>query len=167
MHYSLPVNPSPNLRNMESVYLYPSLGLFEGTVINVGRGTEFPFQVFGSPEFSDTMFSYTPMAINGRSNNILHEGEKCYGMDLRSLSIEKLSATTGINLEYLIFAYQHYPDKGKFFNSYFENLAGTASLRDQIIQGYTAEQIRQTWQPDLQNFFELRKKYIKYPDFEK
>ncbi len=165
MHYNLPVNPSPNLRNMQAVYLYPSLGLFEGTVINVGRGTAFPFQVFGNPSLTDTSFSYTPGSLPGISNNPMHKGKICYGVDLRSFSAEELSDTPQINLQYLLYAYKHFPDKESFFNSFFENLAGTSTLREQIIQGLTAEQIKESWQPELQKFKQLRKKYLKYPDY--
>lgn len=162
--YTLPVNPSPNLQNMQAVYLYPSLGLFEGTVVNVGRGTEFPFQVFGHPSFNDTLFSFTPHSIKGVAINPLYQGMQCYGIDLRNLDKEKLANDSLINLDYLIFAFQQYPDKTNFFNSFFENLSGTAILRNQIIEGQSVEKIRQTWQPALQQFKELRKKYLLYPD---
>ena len=166
--YTLPVSPSPNLRNMKAVYLYPSLGLFEGTVINVGRGTEFPFQVFGHPSLKDAPFTYTPENMKGASLNPLHHGKLCYGVDLRNLSEEDLVSNPKINLEYLLFAYQHFPEKEKFFitNSFFENLAGTSTLRAQVKAGLTADEIRQSWQPALVKFKELRKKYLLYSDFE-
>jgi uncharacterized protein YbbC (DUF1343 family) len=165
LRYSLPVNPSPNLRNMQAVYLYPSLGLFEGTAINVGRGTDFPFQVFGHPDFSDTLFSYTPVSAAGVKINPVHNGKICYGVDLRFIPVEKLSGSSVINLDYLLLAYKYFPDKDKFFNAFFENLTGTGTLRNQIIGGMTADEIRESWQPGLQKFKDLRKKYLRYPDF--
>jgi uncharacterized protein YbbC (DUF1343 family) len=164
--YKLPVNPSPNLQNMPSVYLYPSLGVFEGTVMNVGRGTEFPFQVFGNPKLPDTLFSYTPRSIENISIDPPHAGIVCYGVDLRKLTEEDLVAYKGLNLDYLMFAYAHYPDKLHFFNKYFENLAGNGILRAQITKGLSSEEIKKTWQPDLIKFKALRKKYLIYEDFE-
>jgi uncharacterized protein YbbC (DUF1343 family) len=162
----LPVNPSPNLQNMRSVYLYPSLGIFEGTVMNVGRGTDFPFQVYGHPQFQDTSFSYTPRSIENVSKNPPHLGKICFGIDLRNLAEEDLVNFKGLNLEYLAFAYKHFPDKLHFFNKYFENLVGNNLLRAQISKGLSAEEIKKTWESDLQKFKVIRKKYLIYEDFE-
>jgi uncharacterized protein YbbC (DUF1343 family) len=162
----LPVNPSPNLQNMRSVYLYPSLGIFEGTVMNVGRGTDFPFQVYGHPQFQDTSFSYTPISIENVSKNPPHLGKICFGIDLRNLAEEDLVNFKGLNLEYLAFAYKHFPDKLHFFNKYFENLVGNNLLRAQISNGLSAEEIKKTWESDLQKFKVIRKKYLIYEDFE-
>lgn len=164
--YKLPVNPSPNLQSMESVYLYPSLGLFEGTVVNVGRGTDFPFRIFGNPKFPDTLFAYTPRSIKNVSTDPPHLGIPCYGIDLRNLIEADLVAYKSLNLEYLITAYKLYPDKQHFFNKYFENLAGNGVLRNQIIKRISADSIRQTWQADIQKFKALREKYLIYEDFE-
>jgi len=166
IRYSLPVNPSPNLRNMQAVYLYPTLGLFEGTAINVGRGTEFPFQVFGHPSFHDSLFSYMPHSIKGLATNPLHQGMICHGVDLRNIPAEELATESHLCLTYLLFAYRIFPDKDKFFNLFFENLSGTATLRNQITEGLSEQQIRQSWQADLQKFKEIRKKYLLYPDFD-
>ncbi|MDP4208568.1 MAG: DUF1343 domain-containing protein [Bacteroidota bacterium] len=163
--YRLPVNPSPNLQNMKAVYLYPSLALFEGTAINVGRGTDFPFQVFGHPRLTEASFQYKPRSIAGVSVSPPHLGETCNGVDLRGLSEEELVAAPGLNLEYLISAYQKFPDKATFFNSFFENLAGTGQLRKQIISGANAAEIKASWQSELQKFKEARKKYLLYADF--
>jgi uncharacterized protein YbbC (DUF1343 family) len=159
--YQLPIAPSPNLQNMEAVYLYPSLALFEGTAINVGRGTDWPFQVFGSPRFSDTTFSYKPVA----KSNVMHGGLTCYGVDLRSLSIDSLRRNA-IQLSYLKKAYKGYKLKDKFFNPFFENLSGTAELRKQIRAGLSEDSIRKTWQPGIENFKKIRKKYLLYEDIE-
>ncbi len=164
--YKLPVNPSPNLQNMESIYLYPSLGLFEGTAVNVGRGTDFPFRVFGHPKFPDTLFTYTPRSIENVSKDPPHLGIPCFGIDLRNLTETELVSYKALNLEYLITAYKLYPDKLHFFNKYFENLAGNSILRNQITKRLSAEDIRKTWQPEILKFKEIRKKYLIYEDFE-
>lgn len=163
--YQLSIPPSPNLQNMLSIYLYPSLGFFEGTALNVGRGTDFPFQVFGSPELQNAEFTYKPRSINGFSKNPKHKGQKCYGVDLRDIKIEKLIALRKINLEWLIYGYQNSPDKEHFFNNFFYNISGTSKLDKQIKEGLSAEKIRESWQPELEEFKKIRKKYLIYPDF--
>jgi uncharacterized protein YbbC (DUF1343 family) len=150
---------------MSAVYLYPSLCLFEGTSINVGRGTDFPFLVYGSPSLKNSEFTYTPQSIEGKSKNPLHEGQLCHGVDLRNLPEQTLIADARFNLEYLLDAYKNTDDKKTFFNSYFENLAGTGTLRAQIIKGDSPESIRKSWQPGLDKFKVIRKKYLLYEDF--
>jgi uncharacterized protein YbbC (DUF1343 family) len=156
--YSLPVKPSPNLPNDQAVKLYPSLCLFEGTVISVGRGTENPFLIIGNPEFKDMPFSFTPKAIPGMSNYPPHENVTCYGMDLRNVEVEPR-----IDLAYLLQFYEKYPDKDKFFIGSFDRLAGTPVLKEQIKQGLTEQEIRKTWQEGLDVYREMRKKYLLYP----
>jgi uncharacterized protein YbbC (DUF1343 family) len=156
--YSLPVKPSPNLPNDQAVKLYPSLCLFEGTVISVGRGTQKPFLVLGNPEFQDLPYSFTPREIPGMSNNPPHEDKVCYGLDLSNVSVER-----EINLQYLLDFYKKYGDKEKFFTPYFNTLAGTPQLQQQIKAGFTQDQIKETWQADLRTFQEKRKKYLIYP----
>jgi uncharacterized protein YbbC (DUF1343 family) len=160
--YRLPVNPSPNLRNMEAVYLYPSIGLFEGTIMNVGRGTPFPFQVFGHPDYLQRNFSYTP-ASTLENRNPKHKGLRCYGNDLRNLTSDSLVHLKRINLSWIILAYQTMQRKD-FFNAYFTQLAGTEQLRKQIEAGWTEEKIRQSWQTELEKYRQMRKKYLLYPD---
>jgi uncharacterized protein YbbC (DUF1343 family) len=155
--YSLPVRPSPNLPNDQAVKLYPSLCLFEGTVISVGRGTQTPFLVLGNPEFKDMPYNFTPMDIPGMSNNPPQEGKVCYGLDLSTVLVEP-----GINLKYLLAFYKKYTDKKKFFTDYFNTLAGTPALQQQIKDGLTEEQIKATWQEDLEAFREMRMKYLLY-----
>jgi uncharacterized protein YbbC (DUF1343 family) len=164
--YKLPVNPSPNLRNMSAVYLYSSLGLFEGTVMNVGRGTDFPFQVFGNPKFTDTTFSYVPDSIVSAGIKPPHYRQVCYGVDLRNIPEEELAGKARVDLSYLRTALDNYPDKDKFFNSFFENLSGNGELRKQLLSGASEDDIRASWQPALNNFKEIRKKYLFYEDFE-
>jgi len=165
--YELPVAPSPNLRTMEAIYLYPALCFFEGTVVSVGRGTEFPFQQWGHPAFKGkTDYFFVPKSTSGASKPVL-QGEKCYGRLLARTPGQALELTAkGLDLSSLIEAYNWYPDKDKFFNSFFEKLAGTEELRKQIRSGMTAAQIRQSWQKDLAAFKSIRKKYLLYKDFE-
>lgn len=156
--YSLPVKPSPNLPNDQAVRLYPSLCLFEGTVISVGRGTQMPFLIIGNPEFKDLPFTFTPQPIPGMSNEPPHKGKKCYGLDLSSVEVEPR-----INLTYLLDFYNKYPDKEKFFTGSFDRLAGTPVLKEQIKQGLTEEQITATWKNDLEAYRGMRAKYLLYP----
>lgn len=159
--YELPVAPSPNLRDMEAVYLYPSLCLFEGTVISVGRGTEFPFKVYGHPRMKGHSFTFTPRPMPGAKNPPL-DGLRCHGADLRGLPADSVIAR-GLDLKYIIDAYRAMPRSTKFFNSFFDKLAGTRELRRQIEAGMSAAQIRSSWQPALTTFAGLRKKYLLYP----
>jgi uncharacterized protein YbbC (DUF1343 family) len=164
--YTLPVNPSPNMQNMRAVYLYPSLGFFEGTAISVGRGTDFPFQAYGHPAFPDTLFGFVPRSVAGVSSNPPFVNKNCFGFDLRNIPEEDLKQQSQINIDYLKHAYELFPSKDKFFNSFFEKLSGTDMLRKQIISGIPADSIRNSWQPALDNFKTIRKKYLIYADFE-
>src|SRR5664280_656894 len=159
--YELPVKPSPNLPNQTSVYLYPSICFFEGTNISLGRGTSFPFQVFGSPKLPDRGFSFIPKSLPGAKNPLLL-GVKCFGTDLRDAMKQNLVPKPELNLEWLISAYKDFPDKDKFFNSYFDVLAGGPVLRNQIQTGMTSEQIRATWKDGLAKFAKIREKYLLY-----
>ncbi len=159
--YELPVKPSPNLPNQNSVYLYPSICFFEGTIISLGRGTPFPFQVYGSPELPDRGFSFTPESVPGAKNPPLL-GVKCFGTDLRDALKNKIVPKPELNLNWLISAYNDFPDKDKFFTSYFDILAGGPVLREQIQKGMTAEQIRVTWKDGLEKFARIRAKYLLY-----
>jgi uncharacterized protein YbbC (DUF1343 family) len=161
MLYVLPVRPSPNLPNQNSVYLYPSICFFEGTNISLGRGTSFPFQVFGSPELPDRGFSFTPRSVPGAKNPPLL-GIKCYGTDLTQAIRMKLVPKRNLNLDWLIGAYNDFPEKDKFFTPYFDVLAGGPSLREQIIKGMNSNEIRSSWGNDLQRFGKIRKKYLLY-----
>jgi uncharacterized protein YbbC (DUF1343 family) len=159
--YELPVKPSPNLPNQNSVYLYPSICFFEGTTLSLGRGTSFPFQVFGSPLLPDKGFSFIPESVPGAKNPPLL-GVKCFGTDLRDALIMNLVPRPELNLGWLIGAYNDFPDKDKFFNSYFDVLAGGPTLREQIRKGMTAEQIKATWKEGLEKFGKIREKYLLY-----
>jgi uncharacterized protein YbbC (DUF1343 family) len=156
--YSLPVKPSPNLPNDQAIRLYPSTCLFEGTVLSLGRGTHDPFQVIGHPELKNMPYQFTPVSIEGMSKNPPLENKVCYGIDLRQAPVKP-----AVDLSYLIQLYQAFPDKDKFFNNYFEKLSGTSRLREQIRQGLTEEQIRETWQQDLNAYKEKRSRYLLYP----
>lgn len=159
--YSLPVKPSPNLPNDQAVRLYPSLCLFEGTAISLGRGTTFPFLVLGNPEFKNVdgmTFTFTPTDIKGMAIDPPHKNQLCYGIDLRKAPVERR-----VNLQYLLDFYKIYPDKDKFFIKSFDRLAGGAILRQQIIDGLTEAQIRDSWNEGLAAFSAIRKKYLLYP----
>ena len=159
--YTLPVRPSPNLPNQNAVYLYPSVCFFEGTCLSLGRGTSFPFQVFGSPDLPDRGFSFTPESVPGAKNPPLL-GVKCYGTDLRDAMKKKLVPKGELNLDWIISAYNDFPQKDKFFTPYFDVLAGGPVLREQIQKGMTARQIRATWQDGLKKFAIIREKYLLY-----
>jgi uncharacterized protein YbbC (DUF1343 family) len=162
-YYNLPVKPSPNLPNQTSVYLYPSICFFEGTVISCGRGTSYPFQVFGSPDLPDRGFSFTPESIPG-AKKPLHLGVKCYGTDLRDAIKKRLVPKPELNLDWVIEAYNNFPQKDKFFTPYFDVLAGGPVLREQIQKGMNAKEIRATWKEALTKFSKIREKYLLYPN---
>lgn len=155
-NYSLPIKPSPNLPNDKSINLYPSLGFFEGTTINVGRGTEFQFQRYGAPFFEKTEFSYTPKANEG-AKYPKHKNKLCYGTDLRSSN-----HLSQLDLSFLIDAYKRTPKDQKFFGSTFTIHAGTEKLQQQLEDGKSAEEIRATWKKGLEKFKNVRKKYLIY-----
>lgn len=160
-YYELPVKPSPNLPNQNSVYLYPSTCFFEGTVLSLGRGTAFPFQVFGGPDMPDRGFSFTPESVPGAKNPPLL-GVKCYGTDLRNAMKINLVPKPQINLDWIITAYNDFPQKEKFFIKYFDTLAGGPGLREQIQKGMTAKEIRAGWKEGLEKFGKIREKYLLY-----
>jgi uncharacterized protein YbbC (DUF1343 family) len=156
MIYSLPVKPSPNLPNDQAINLYASLCLFEGTNVSVGRGTEKQFQIYGSPFLPKSDFSFTPIPNFG-AKEPMHKGILCYGEDLTLISkVEKLE------LKWLLKAYATTKDKSKFFNTFFTKLAGTKKLQQQIENGVSEEEIRQSWQKGLVEFKEMRAKYLIY-----
>lgn len=171
MEYVLPVAPSPNLNTQQAVVLYPSLCLFEGTVISQGRGTHFPFTVLGNPNLKGKYeFSFTPVSIKGMSETPLHQNKSCFGLDLRRYDTSQLRKTGKINLSWLIEMYKAYPFKDKFFDQKqsnqignFDRLAGVTNLREQIIAGKSEEEIRRSWETRLSNFKKLRANYLIYP----
>jgi uncharacterized protein YbbC (DUF1343 family) len=156
MSYILPIKPSPNLPNTKSINLYPSLCLFEGTTVSIGRGTDYPFQQFGAP-YLESNYSFTPKSRAG-SKYPKHENTKCYGTDLR---IQE-DYLTGINLNWLIESYNNCPKKEKFFNNFFDKLTGSDKLRLQIISGEDAKEIKLSWGENLSNFKKIRKQYLIY-----
>ena len=156
MPYSLPVKPSPNLPNDQAINLYASLCFFEGTNVSVGRGTDKQFQIYGSPFITNLPFEFTPMPNFG-AKDPMHNGKLCYGEDLTMQP-----KVTKLELKYLITAYQNTTDKSKFFNSFFTKLAGTKKLQQQIEMGLTEDEIRATWEIDLNKFQKTRAKYLLY-----
>lgn len=170
MPYTLPVKPSPNLNTQQSILLYPSLCLFEGTIISQGRGTTFPFTVLGNPDLKGKYkFSFMPKSIKGMSETPLHQDNYCYGLDLREYNTNKITKTGKINLSWLIELYRAYPHKEKFFDfkqsnqmGNFDKLAGTENLKQQIIAGKSEQEIRDSWEPGLSQYKIMRKKYLLY-----
>lgn len=171
MYYTLPIKPSPNLNTQQSIMLYPSTCLFEGTILNHGRGTMFPFTVLGSPGLKGKYsFSFTPVSMKGMSETPLHMNETCYGLDLRNYDIHLLLKKKQLNLQWMIELYNAYPDKEKFFDykqskemGSIDKLAGVATFKEQIIAGKTEAEIRRSWEPGLTQYKEMRKKYLLYP----
>lgn len=170
MEYTLPVKPSPNLNTQQSILLYPSTCLFEGTALNHGRGTQYPFTILGSPALKGRYtFSYTPVSIPGMSESPLYKNELCYGLDLRNYDVQRLRKSKRICLDWMIELYQAYPEKEKFFDRTQSNqignidgLAGVAEFKQQIIAGKSATEIYQSWEPALSAYKTMRKKYLLY-----
>ncbi len=162
--YTLPIAPSPNLNTQQSILLYPSLCLFEGTVISQGRGTHYPFTVLGNPELKGKYeFSFKPVSIPGMSEKPPHMDKDCYGLDLRKYDTSIFTKTGRINLTWLKEFYAAYPNKAEFFRAAnFDRLAGTSKLRKQIIEGKSEEEIRKSWEPGLGEYKETRTKYLLY-----
>jgi uncharacterized protein YbbC (DUF1343 family) len=155
--YTLPIKPSPNLPNQQSVLLYPSTCLFEGTALSVGRGTQHPFEWIGHPDLKNQPFQFTPISIEGMAKKPPHENEVCFGIDL---STEKTGKE--ISLKYLIQFYNQFADKEEFFIPYFDKLVGTKQLKEQIKKGMTERQIKATWKKELDSYRNLRKRYLIY-----
>ena len=153
--YNLPVSPSPNLPNTQAVNLYPSLCLFEGTNVSVGRGTDLPFQHFGAPYF-DSDYFFIPKSGEG-AKYPKHEGERCFGKNL-----SQNATLNQLDLSFLKYAYSECSDKENFFNKFFDKLAGGSTLRLSIIDGKSEEEIRQSWSEDLIEFEKMRNSYLIY-----
>ncbi|MDE3182368.1 MAG: DUF1343 domain-containing protein, partial [Bacteroidota bacterium] len=172
--YVLPVKPSPNLPDIQSVYLYPSTCFFEGTTLSEGRGTATPFQVFGAPSLPKNLYSFTPHPTEGAKSS-KHYGETCYGWNLSGTPKEVLhTVNRQIQLKYILEAYRLFPDKDHFFivpksgnmeNSFFDKLAGNNELWQQIKNGVSEKEIRKSWEPALSQYKKIRKKYLLYKDF--
>ena len=157
--YELPVKPSPNLPNWESVYLYPTLCFFEGTNVSVGRGTETPFQIYGHPDLRGS-YTFTPKSTGGATKPLL-EGQRCRGENLVEYAHDYARNTNQLHLEWIIEAYQQLKDKG-FFKDYFRLLSGDKQLQRDIEKGKSADEIRASWEDDLEAFKAVREKYLLY-----
>jgi len=165
--YILPVNPSPNLKEMQSIYLYPSTCFFEGTILSEGRGTEKPFQIFGHPNLPNTLFEFMPKPNDGaKSSKCFHQ--RCFGWNLSGSkeSVLKL-VDKKIQIKYLLEAYNLFSGKDSFFlkNNFFNKLAGNNLLMQQIKDGKSEMEIRKSWEPGLIKYKAIRKKYLIYKDF--
>lgn len=161
MTVDLPRKPSPNLPDKVAVMLYPSVCFFEGTVVSEGRGTYTPFQVFGHPDLKDMPYTFTPESIEGMSKSPKCLGKKCYGMNLTGC-YEEVKKAQRIRLDWLLTAYGKYTGKEAFFIPFFEKLSGTDELRKDIVAGKNEQQIRASWQEELEAFKQIRKKYLIY-----
>lgn len=161
-HYTLPIAPSPNLATQHSIYLYPSLCLFEGTVVSVGRGTEAPFEVYGHPAMRGREYSFVPESVAAASKPP-YMGERCYGVDLRDMAEEEIWRE-GFNLEYVIDAYRDLAMGEEFFKPMFEKLVGVAWVREMIIEGCSAEEIEACWSEDVEQYKVLRRRYLLYEE---
>jgi uncharacterized protein YbbC (DUF1343 family) len=162
MIVKLPAPPSPNLPTWQSVYLYPSLCLFEGTVMSVGRGTGFPFQIYGHPEFMIGSFAFTPQSMPGKSLHPKFEGQLCYGQNLTGYADNYKYNAARLNLTWLIESYKLINKGSDFFTAYFDKLAGTDKLRKQIEEGKTEAEIRKSWENGLDQFRKTRSNYLIY-----
>lgn len=158
--YSLPVAPSPNLRTAAAIALYPSLCLFEATTVSVGRGTDIPFEVFGHPQFPQSSYQFMPISTIGAKNPV-HLNKLCQGIDLSNSTIKR---SYQINLNHLIKAKELLGDTHVFIDqpSFFNRLAGTESLKEQLDKGWSSKEIRATWKPGLDAFMQTRSKYLLY-----
>ncbi len=161
--YALPLPPSPNLPNIRSIYLYPSICFFEGTPFSEGRGTDTQFQVYGHPDYPLGDHYFTPKSGPGAKSPKL-ENQRCRGVSFTAESPEVIRARAQLDVSHLITAYQNFPDKGQFFlpTLFIDKLAGSDQLRTQIVAGMTAEQIRASWQPDLERYRAMRRQYLLY-----
>ena len=157
--YVLPVKPSPNLPNGQAVRLYASLCLFEATKVSIGRGTYFPFQVYGYPDASWGSFSFTPVSLPGYDKNPLHKNLKCYGADLRDSAFEG-----GFTLRFFIEAWEKAGRELSFFDrpQWFDLLAGTPEVRRALLRGATGKELAQAWEPELERYRQMRQKYLLY-----
>ncbi len=170
-YYELPIAPSPNLKNMTAIYLYPSLCFFEGTVVSIGRGTDFPFQVVGHPKMEvdvlEKLYKFTPMPNDAAAHPVL-EGQLCYGYDLSRTDVKEYREKRKLDLSYLLEFYKKLKLGAAYFlaSNFINNLAGTDQLKAQIIAGKTLTEIEASWQDGLNAFREKRKEYLLYSDFE-
>jgi uncharacterized protein YbbC (DUF1343 family) len=174
--YVLPVKPSPNLPEIQSIYWYPSTCFFEGTVLSEGRGSDKPFQIFGHPSLPKNLFRFTPTSREGAREPKL-KGQICYGWNLSGTQENVLQQIDNkLQLKWLLLAYQLFPDKESFFlktksgntvDYFFNKLSGNATLMKQIKEGVSEKEIRESWEPALLKFKQIRKKYLLYPDIYK
>lgn len=164
MIVQLDERPSPNLPDWRSVYLYPSLCLFEGTFISVGRGTDIPFQVIGHPSYLAGSYTFTPQSIPGIADHPPYEGIQCYGQRVSGFADNYIENQKHFSLSWLQGMKEYFSDSTNFFNAYFDKLAGNNVLRNDILEGISEEDIRMKWEPGLAEFRQTRKKYLLYPE---
>lgn len=163
--YQLPIYPSPNLPDMDAVYLYPSIGILESTAVSVGRGTRTPFHLIGHPLYTGGKISFTPVSIKGMSEYPPYEGKICYGFNVRE-DAKKIKEEGGLPLKWIIQMYNGLKNKTTYFYSGFKTSIGNTLVQQQIQNGMSEEAIKKQWKPGIDNFKKIRKKYLLYPDFE-
>lgn len=162
IRYTLPIAPSPNLPTQHSIYLYPSICLFEGTICSLGRGTDMPFEVYGHPNYKGSSFSFTPQSRPGAKNPPLKDKE-CWGVDLRDKDDEQI-ISEGFNLEYVVDAYNKVGGGEKFFTPMFDLLVGVGYVKEMIIAGAPVEEIQSMWHDELEEYKVLRRRYLLYSE---
>lgn len=160
--YRLPIPPSPNLPNMKAIYLYPSICLFEGTPVSLGRGTILPFQVYGHPQMKGYKYQFTPRSLPG-AKNPPQLNQRCYGVNLSNLPDETIWEK-GLDLTYVIDAYRNLKMGDRFFKPFFNLLIGTDSVKKLILAGKNADEIKATWQKDVEQFKKQRQPYLLYEE---
>jgi uncharacterized protein YbbC (DUF1343 family) len=164
--YSLPIPPSPNLPNDRSIYLYPSLCPFEGSVVSLGRGTDWPFQIYGHSEMTGYEFSFTPVSVPAATNPP-QKDKLCFGVNLQTEPSDEEIFADGFTLKYIIDAYQNLNQNTqigeRFFRSSFERLVGVSYARTMILEGKSADEIKELWKEDVEQFTKDRAPYLLYP----
>ena len=160
--YKLPIRPSPNLQTMNAIWLYPTVCLFEGTVISVGRGTEHPFELIGNPELRDGDTTFIPKSIPGVAPHPDYENKLCCGYSLINKGIDFRTSSSSLDLDLIVKLYHEMNVGEKFFTPFFNTLVGSDELRHQIVSGMSVQDIKASWSPDLEQFKSIRKKYLIY-----
>ncbi len=163
--YTVPIAPSPNLKTMEAIYLYPTTCLFEGTVVSIGRGTDDPFTMAGHPDYTNYTFNFTPRSMPGAKEPKFKD-KKCFGIDFTDANWGGDKPLEYIRIDLIRELLKSYPTKDAFFTNFFDQLAGNATVRQDLLKGNDSDKVRATWEAEVKNFKLIRKKYLLYKDFE-
>lgn len=163
--YTVPIPPSPNLKTMEAIYLYPTTCLFEGTVLSIGRGTDNPFTMAGHPDYKNYTFSFVPRSVSGATDPV-HKDKTCYGIDFTDKQWGGNQPFEYIHIDLIREMFIHYPSKDAFFTSFFTKLVGNPTVQQEIMKGNDSDKVRASWKKEVDDFKLIRKKYLLYTDFE-